>query len=197
MNKKIKNRKKQRGFTLIEMLISISLFTIVVTIAFGALMTIMSASNKAKTIKIVVNNLNLAIESMSREIRTGSYYNCITASNTYEFGDGEGEEDCDLKEGNVLVFKAENGDTVAYYLNTSTNQIMVYRKPDGVTAGTRNSLTGDDVEVEKLQLAVKGTEKGDNIQPRVLLVLKGAIRQVNVASEFNIQTTISQRKIEP
>lgn len=196
MNKKIKNRKKQRGFTLIEMLISISLFTIVVTIAFGALMTIMSASNKAKTIKIVVNNLNLAIESMSREIRTGSYYNCITASNTYEFGDGEGEEDCDLKEGNVLVFKAENGDTVAYYLNISTKQIMVYRKPsDG--SGTRNSLTGDDVEVEKLQLAVKGTEKGDNIQPRVLLVLKGAIRQVNVASEFNIQTTISQRKIEP
>lgn len=196
MVKKKEKLRKEKGFTLIEMLISISLFTVVVTIAFGALMTIMDVSAKAKTIKIVVNNLNLAMESMSREIRTGSYYNCIT-SGVYEFGDGGGGEDCNLRDGNILVLKAENGDTVAYFL--SGEIIKVYRKNNKTNYESINSLTGDDVGVTNLKFAVKGTEKGllHTEQPRVLIILKGEIKKVNMESEFNIQTTISQRKIEP
>lgn len=75
-----KKKKKKTGFTLIETMISITLFSAVMTIAIGALMIIIDASKKAKTIQSVVNNLNIVIEGMSREIRVGYDYSCGISS---------------------------------------------------------------------------------------------------------------------
>ncbi|PID83663.1 hypothetical protein CSB11_00080 [Candidatus Campbellbacteria bacterium] len=195
MIKKLKNKKKEKGFTLIEMLISISLFTVVVTIAFGALITIISASSKAKTLKIVVNNLNLAMESMTREIRTGSFYNCNSSATSP--GDGSGnDEDCILPSAansNVLYLKSDDDEEVVYYLDDG--QIKVEKTKNGAT--TKNTLTGDDVNIEYLKFAVVGAEKGDSVQPRVFIVLQGHITKGDADSRFNIQSTVSQRKIEP
>jgi prepilin-type N-terminal cleavage/methylation domain-containing protein len=104
----LKKEKKNRGFTLLEMLISISLFTVVTTIAFSALFSIMDANDKAKTIKLVVNNLSTAMESMTREIRVGTDYTCNGSATPISGG-----YDCPSGE-DQISFISESGEDVSY-----------------------------------------------------------------------------------
>jgi prepilin-type N-terminal cleavage/methylation domain-containing protein len=73
-------RNSQKGFTLVEMLIAITLFIIVAFISIGAILTIFSANKKSQTSKTVVDNLNYTIESMVRNIRFGKTYHCGTGT---------------------------------------------------------------------------------------------------------------------
>ncbi len=72
-------RAQEKGFTLVEMIVSIGLFTVVAVVALGALMKTIDANKKSHTLKTVITNLNFVLESMSREIRVGTRYNCSSA----------------------------------------------------------------------------------------------------------------------
>ncbi len=74
-NNKIK--KYSRAFTLIEMIVSLAVFSIVAVVALGALMKIISANRKAQTLQSAMTNMNFVLESMSREMRVGSRYVCV------------------------------------------------------------------------------------------------------------------------
>ncbi len=69
-----KLQNKNGGFTLIEIIVSLALFTTVAVIAVGALLRIMDANKKSISIKTVTNNVNFALESMTREMRVGTKY---------------------------------------------------------------------------------------------------------------------------
>jgi prepilin-type N-terminal cleavage/methylation domain-containing protein len=72
--------KKQKGFTLIEMIVSLGIFSIVVTTAVGALLIIMSTNQQLQAEQNVMTNLAFALDSMTREVRTGYSYVCGSAS---------------------------------------------------------------------------------------------------------------------
>ena len=76
------NRRRPfgRGFTLVEMIVSVALFGIVMLVAVGALLSVVAANRQSQAIKTVINNLNFALESMSRNILTGSNYRCPSGS---------------------------------------------------------------------------------------------------------------------
>ncbi len=67
---------KNSGFTLVEMIVALGVFSIVATVALGALMKIISANRKAQTLQTSITNLNFALESMSREFRDSKYFQC-------------------------------------------------------------------------------------------------------------------------
>ena len=70
----IKNTKKEKfttGFTLIEMMVAVSIFAIVVMISMTAILSIVDSNRKAQSLKSVMNNLNFALETMTRSIKTG------------------------------------------------------------------------------------------------------------------------------
>jgi prepilin-type N-terminal cleavage/methylation domain-containing protein len=67
---------RSSGFTLVEMLVSIAIFMIVAVIAVAALLKIVDASKKSQTLQDTVNNINYAMDSITREIRLGSAYTC-------------------------------------------------------------------------------------------------------------------------
>ena len=73
---KFKTYKKQKGFTLVEMLVSVSLFSIVMMISTSTIFGIIAGNRKSQAINSVVNNLNFSIESMVRDIKTGYSYEC-------------------------------------------------------------------------------------------------------------------------
>ena len=88
--------REENGFTLIEMIVALAIFSIVATVALGALMKIISANKKAQTLQSAMTNLNFALESMSREMRVGNNYSC-KGSAEYAFGSGPrptAETDC-------------------------------------------------------------------------------------------------------
>ncbi len=65
-----------QGFTLIEMIVSLAIFSVVAVVALGALMKIVSANKKAQSLQSAMTNINYALESMSREMRVGSDFSC-------------------------------------------------------------------------------------------------------------------------
>lgn len=71
-----------KGFTLVEMIVSLGIFTIVALVAVGALMKIMDANKKSIALKTAVNNMNFTLESISREMRVGSNYYCESVAFT-------------------------------------------------------------------------------------------------------------------
>jgi prepilin-type N-terminal cleavage/methylation domain-containing protein len=75
----MKKQNAQSGFTLIEMLVSIAIFMVVAVIAVTALLKIVDASKKSQTLQDTVNNVNFAMDSITRELRVGSMYTCYSS----------------------------------------------------------------------------------------------------------------------
>lgn len=66
----------KKGFTLIEIIVALMIFSIVVVVALAALVKILDANKKAQTIQDAVVSMSFTMESMTRELRTGSAYYC-------------------------------------------------------------------------------------------------------------------------
>jgi prepilin-type N-terminal cleavage/methylation domain-containing protein len=75
------HKKNNSGFTLIEMIVSLGVFSVVVTIAVGAILVLISTNQKLQAEQSVMTNLAFALDTMTREIRTGYNYYCVTAPN--------------------------------------------------------------------------------------------------------------------
>ena len=78
-----------RGFTLVEMIIAVAIFSVVMLIAVGSLVSIIDANRKAHTQKTVLNNLTATLETISRNIREGSNFT-IVAPDHFTFVDRDG-----------------------------------------------------------------------------------------------------------
>ncbi len=74
------NFRLKRGFSLVEMIVSMGIFAIVAVVALGAMVKIISANRKAQALQSSITNLNFALDSMSREMSTGINFYCDSAS---------------------------------------------------------------------------------------------------------------------
>lgn len=72
------NDHMKKGFTLVEIIVAMMIFSIVAVVALAALIKIIDANKKAQTTQDAVTNLSFALEAMSREMRSGSAYYCNT-----------------------------------------------------------------------------------------------------------------------
>ena len=65
-----------RGFTLIEMIVSLMIFAVVAVVALGAVIKVVSTNQKAQTLQSSITNMNFALDAMSRDLRVGSTFFC-------------------------------------------------------------------------------------------------------------------------
>ena len=63
-----------RGFTLVEIMVAVSVFVLVMVISSGAIISVFNANQKSKNLRSAMDNLNLTMESMTRTIRFGTKY---------------------------------------------------------------------------------------------------------------------------
>lgn len=68
------------GFTLAELLVAMSVFIIVVTVAVGAFIQTLKSERHLVTLVSVANEVNSAIEQMAREMRTGYLFATSTVN---------------------------------------------------------------------------------------------------------------------
>ena len=196
------------------MMVSVALFAIVMLIAGATLLSLVYANRKAQALQSVVNNLNVSLDAMVRNIREGSNYRC-----------GVDEEpltgNCDGNDtplgGTILYFTPfgktadDNAqDDIAYALCTGVDNAWapVTGQPQ---AGTDYALceneygagwvpiTSPQVQIQSMTFYVTGTtpaSKGGTQQPKVIFVIKGqAGTQANTVSTFDIQATAVQREL--
>lgn len=216
MNRKLK--KTEDGFTLIEMIVSLALFSVVVTVSVGALLMLIGTNDRLQGEQAVMTNLSFALDSMTREIRTGTNYYCLSASSaTGIFDDNssshEGLNDSvrDCPNGNSssanyhgVSFK-EAGDSITegsadrilYYFNKAEGKI--YRR---IGDNDAESIVSSGIFIEKADFFVTGGPAVDpsfnTVQPTVSIHIQ-AIDANDAAVDkksYFVQTTVTQRTLD-
>ena len=184
--------KRSRGFTLVEMLIAVTLFTLIATFSLGAVLSIFDANRRTQSTKTVVDNLNLSIENMVRTVRFGDNYHCDASDLPLD-----GPDDCDDNtDGSEFLAVQFDGNTIIYRLCGTAIYKSETGNPDCSGAST-GPITSSDTVIQRLRFYVFGTDTSDTNQPYVIAVIKGYVgNKPTIQSIFSIETLMSQRKLD-
>lgn len=184
---RIQKKQSAHGFSLVEILVSLGLFMVVVTISVGALLALIDANAKAQTIKTSMDNLSFAVDAMSRKIRTGFDYHCDgSISGSFP----SGTNDCSTAESGLVYTDGKTGDRIGYRLNGT----QIERK---INTGSWLAITADEIQINELAFVVEGTTQGDTNQPTVAIWIEGQAGNFDdTRSFFEIQTTVAQRILD-
>lgn len=212
----------QSGFTLIEMIVSLALFSIVVTISVGALLVLIASNERLQEEQSVMTNLSFALDSMTREIRTGTHYFCgsgntrngaIAGHQIFRDGDslaamGEEGRDCfqgnnsgravhgiAFIEGGQSITGAPNSRIVYFY---DADEGKIYRRVSGQDA---QSIVSTGIYITNAEFFVSGSSplssgSGELDQAAVTIVIEA--KETGAADEntYHIQTTVTQRTLD-
>ena len=202
-----------RGFTLVELMVTMAIFITVITIATGALFSAQAVNVRLEQTQVILDEINLATEVMVRDIRYGTAFYCDTVVQTpaplirkscaYPIG------------GSVLSFRPamklagsmnQINDRVVYYMSDG----ILYRTeyPSGGSATTQQ-LTSSNIDINTLTYFVSGANsvsgtndfnsQSDINQPLTTVILSGTTvprKSTTPAVPFSIQTSASSREID-
>ncbi len=163
------------GFTLLEMVVAVGLFGVILIIAVSVMFALSNAELKSRNIQNIQDNLRFALESMTKELRTGvGYLPSGGAPPAYS----------------QIAFTRSDGVNVGYCLSSDAVQ-----KLEATSDCSRGSaVTSNDVIVERLIFYVIGNSPGPSDgQPRVTVALRARSRNPRLETRFDLQTTITQR----
>ncbi len=188
----------ERGFSLVEMMVAVSLFAVVMMVAVGALLSLVDANRKARVLESVMNNLNISLDSMVRAIRMGSTFDCGSTL----IPDPSTGGDCPT--GNTIFSfapyggdPAQQGERWVYFFQNDSEGIgRLYRSKEG--GGSAVAVTAPEVSIEDVKFYAVGTQPGDITQPKVVVVIKGTAGAASskTRTTFYIQATAVQRALD-
>lgn len=189
-------------------MVSISIFAIVAVVAIGALLKIVDANKKAQSLETSVNNLNFALDSITREMRVGTHYVCFGGSFA-DFSGNAGNSGC-LGAGRwTVMFDSSEKSSKAGV----TCALKYAYRYDGTTLTKAQQSSCDELDptfypiiadssaldakihFDLALLTVMAVDlMGTPTPPYAQLHLKGYVgtKEKN-KSTFDLQTTISQR----
>ncbi|HEY4505351.1 MAG TPA: prepilin-type N-terminal cleavage/methylation domain-containing protein [Candidatus Paceibacterota bacterium] len=176
------------GFTLVELIVSVSLFALIMVISMGSIVSVFDANQKSQTIRTVMDNLNFTLEVMTRSIRFGNSYHCDITQ-----GDTTVPRDCATGASSIAI-KASDGKRIIYKLTNG----RIARSIDG---GADYFLTSSDVTISSLGFRVFGSPLYNNgadlYQPQVIISVSGySGTKATTQSSFTLETTVSQRMFD-
>ena len=176
------------------MTVSLGLFTIIMFIATSAFLSIVNTDRKTRSVRIAADNLNISLEDMTRRIKTGSSYYCGEYAS--------GTQDCASIPGNALSFNDDSDASVRviYRRVVGSNPVpggcgVGYTGTQGCILRDNKLITSPEVDITSLKFIVTGSAgiTTDTIQPMVVIVIDGSLGSGPTASNFKMQTTVTQR----
>jgi prepilin-type N-terminal cleavage/methylation domain-containing protein len=199
-----------RGFTLIELIMTIAIFTFVIVIATGALFSAQAVNARLEQTQTVLDGVNLSTEMIVRDIRYGSNFYCTTGSSV-PIPTPSTRLDCSYPSGgSVLVFRPNVGlsgtadktqDRVAYFLSGG----ILYKTEFPFGAASRTyQITTQDVTINQLAFFAKGAQSSfdssvDFNQPLITVTIAGVTipaKRTLQPVRFTIQTSASTRTLD-
>lgn len=192
---------KTGGYTIIETMISISVFLVIIMYGMGSLLNANLLFQKSQDNRSIIDSLNFIMEDMSRNLRTGYNYRCyynppfseVLSSDSFNT-----PRSC--ASGWAIAFETADGSTA------QSNDQWVYsiaggkilKSTDGAT--TAIQLTPNEVSIDAFSgFSVLGAEPssvGNSQQPLITIRLSGSITSKGVVTPFSLQTSVSQRLLD-
>jgi prepilin-type N-terminal cleavage/methylation domain-containing protein len=179
-NCKLEIGNYRSGFTIVELLVSIGLFGVIVSIAMGGFVRALRTQRQIVALISANSNVSLAIEQISRELRTG--YNFCTGSPA-----------CSQTS---LSFTNAKGESVVYVYGTETNAhgITYGAILRQVGVGISEQMTAENVDIRYLNFTrLLSASYPERITINIgLSPTSGTAANVS-GNITNIQTTVSAR----
>jgi prepilin-type N-terminal cleavage/methylation domain-containing protein len=189
------NRENRKGFTLIEIMVSVAIFTIIMTTGIGALVSITNSYRISQQNKQVNDALNFSLESMTRELRLGqNYYVPNTGvANSIQNAPQDGINDS-------IGFEATGGRGYFIFRHNEDRSSLVRETIGGESDNNVSEMTNPDlVEIIKVSFKVIGTDSSasDDIrQPLVWIRIQAKPTGASNDNISTIQTLVSQRLLD-
>lgn len=167
---KKKFRQNTAGFTLIELIVAVGIFGLVVTMATSIFVIAVVSQRRIISLRNIEDNARFALESMTREIRTGKNFSSSV---------------------NSLSFTNAKSESVIYRLNSKT----IEKSSDGGV--NYFVVTGSEATIDYLNFYLMGeAPPPDKSQPRITITI-GVTSQVgSQISNIRIQNTVSERSLQ-
>lgn len=190
----------RKGFTLLEMMLAITLFSVASVIAVSSLFGVINFQRKASALQRVENNVNFAIKTMMVDISVGDLYYCGSAIPSGPI-ESIAPQSCWSSGGQLIVFRNVRNEKTVYRLDNGSIRRCVDILASGVcdsgTGDSYLSLTSADVNIDSAASSfyvdgAEGTAAGDTKQPRAQIVIRASTVVGRETEEINIQTTVSQ-----
>lgn len=193
----------QQGFTLIELMVSLTVFAIVMLISTTTLLTMIDMNAKAQALYSATTNLSFAIDSMTREIRMSYHYYCYPVpGGSVGLGSLPAEgatHDCSASEhSDAIAFTRERDGLHKGY---GLYEGGLWQYEEGGNGWER--LTATDVVIDDFSLSVENTDvyvdsSPHNVrQPVVTLKISGHVNNgLDTNTDFHVQTRIMQRRLD-
>lgn len=165
-----------RGYSLAELIVAVGIFSMVMLVVMGVYLALISYDRQARATNQLASDFSFALDSMVRNIRTGTGYptGCATTPcNSFQFTDA-------------------TGDSVTYALSGG----RLLATTDGITA----PLTDAAITVTNLRFYVRGVGiSGSEAvqQPTVQILIVGTMPTGSGKTiDFSIETAATQRLLE-
>jgi prepilin-type N-terminal cleavage/methylation domain-containing protein len=185
---------RHKGFTLMEVMVAVTIFTIIVTVGIGALLTINASNKQARVERQAVDAITFTLESMSRRIRTAQSWDASivngTTQNSFAFVDQDGIfiryswYPVDKK---IIMDIQNNGSALetvpdgTYDLTPEGIQITDQDSNGPIDGGLAFTVTGFDPSGAAVSV------------PYVQINVGGLVATGNQSSHFSFQTGVSKR----
>jgi len=171
----------QGGYTLIELMVSMTIFALVMVAATAAYLSFIAYNRQAESTATVMNSLSYSVDSMTREIRSGSNYT-VTIPTAITFAN---QSDC----------------IVTYQLASNAITRTVAQNSSG-TCPASDLVAGSpitdspSVVVKNLRIVLRGAVSG--YQPIVIIAVNGYATVPNTGNTpvqipFQIETAATER----
>jgi prepilin-type N-terminal cleavage/methylation domain-containing protein len=177
------HQSKSAGFTLMEMVVSLGIFSSIMLMSIGALVSVQSAQIRTSDAQIVQDNIRFSLELMTKEIRQGSEYQgglcgpLACAEFIFRHNDGVRLFGYCALNGALLRFNVTDGGSCAIGPNTAV-------------------ITSEEVMVEGLLFYIRGQDPlpADG-QARVTIAMRVRAQSPSqkVETVMDLQTTAVQR----
>lgn len=186
LDKKFNKSHSPKGFTLIEMMVAVSIFVIVAFIIITTLLTMSYAYKRAQKMRLIMDNFNFALQSMSLNIREGINYSPVgVPSDNIQFI----PIDASLTGGASMCYSLRTVSGANGYVE----KCSIGGSVSCPCSGRGSRFTSADINVKNLKFNIEGF--GNKKKVEILIQGEAGVREKEKTSFF-IQTTATQRNAD-
>ena len=168
----------RKGFTLLELIIALGLFSVIVLIAVGGFARALRVQRQLSAFGSVNANMRLVLEQMAREIRTGANF---CTNGTF------------CASSDVLSFINAHGENVTYCFSGNAIKRVIGANP--CDAGQK--ITANNISISHLIFLLSGNLSSDKYPPRITILMGAAPIDASASNyKLYLQTTVSSRALD-
>ncbi len=171
---KLTGKARKEGFTIMELLVAMTVFLIVIGISSGIFLRTIKTQRIVTDMSTSLNNITLALEQIAREARTG-----------YAFVvEGDSDE--------ILKFTNAQGEKIVYEYNNNPDDNGRGWIARQANEGDAQPITSAEVNISKLRFE-RRNEVGGKLMPTLITITLTTLGESDI--EINLQTSVSSRII--